>query len=77
MVMPDGMTGRQLVEKVRATRKLTKAIYVSGYSSEFCDKENVLEEGVNFMQKPYHPQALGEAIRRCLDHAPLDGCSTN
>lgn len=67
IVMPDGMTGRDLAEKIQAERPGLKAIFTSGYSSDIVGKDFVIEEGVNYLQKPYIPQKLMRAIRKCLD----------
>ncbi len=67
IVMPDGMTGRDLAEQVQAQKPGLKAIFTSGYSSDIVGKDFIIEEGVNFLQKPYMPQKLTRAVRKCLD----------
>jgi two-component system cell cycle sensor histidine kinase/response regulator CckA len=67
IVMPDGMTGRDLAEKVQADKPGLKAIFTSGYSSDIVGKDFILQEGLNFLQKPYQPQKLASAVRKCLD----------
>jgi len=67
IVMPDGITGRELAERLKAAKPGLKVIYTSGYSSEVVRQGIVIEEGINFLQKPYHPQHLAQTIRRCLD----------
>jgi PAS domain S-box-containing protein len=67
IVMPDGMTGRDLAEKVQLEKPGLKAIFTSGYSSEIVGKDFILQEGLNFLQKPYHAQKLAAAVRKCLD----------
>jgi len=44
-----------------------KIIYVSGYSAEVAGKDFPLEEGVNFLSKPFQTQKLAQTIRNCLD----------
>jgi PAS domain S-box-containing protein len=67
IVMPEGMTGRDLAEKLQAEKPGLKAIFTSGYSSDIVGKDFILQEGVNFLQKPYPPQNLTQAVRKCLD----------
>ena len=67
IVMPDGMTGRDLAEKIQAEKPGLKAIFTSGYSSDIVGKDFVIEDEVNFLQKPYVPQKLVRVIRKCLD----------
>jgi len=67
MVMPDGMTGRELAEKLQTDKPHLKVVFTTGYSSDLLGKDIVLREGVNFLQKPYHPQKLAQTIRNGLD----------
>jgi two-component system cell cycle sensor histidine kinase/response regulator CckA len=67
MVMPDGISGHQLAEKLKADNPQLKVIYTTGYSPELLGKDVVLQEGVNFLQKPYPPQKLVQTIRNGLE----------
>jgi CheY-like chemotaxis protein len=67
MVMPDGISGRQLAEKLKADNLQLKVVYTTGYSPELMGQEVALREGVNFLQKPYPPQKLVETVRKCLE----------
>jgi CheY-like chemotaxis protein len=67
VVMPDGMTGRELAEELQAERPELKVIYTSGYSAELVGGDFPMREGVNFLQKPYNPITLAETVRDCLD----------
>jgi CheY-like chemotaxis protein len=67
MVMPEGMTGRELGEKLLERKPELKIIYTSGYSPETIEREFFLHEGINFLQKPYAPRELIQVVRECLD----------
>jgi CheY-like chemotaxis protein len=67
LMLPDGQSGRLLAEKLAASRPSLKIIYTSGYSSDFVSEDFVLEEGVNFLQKPYELAHLRETIQRGFD----------
>lgn len=67
MVMPDGISGRQLAEKLKAENPGLKVIYTTGYSPELMGKDVVLKDGVNFLQKPYPPQKLVQTVRNGLE----------
>jgi CheY-like chemotaxis protein len=68
MVMPEGLTGRQLADRLKEQKTGLKVIYTSGYSVDLIsDQREALREGLNFLQKPYHPQLLTETVRSCLD----------
>jgi signal transduction histidine kinase len=67
MVMPDGMSGRQLAERLQAEAPDLKVIYTSGYSPGMAGKDIALLEGFNFLAKPYPPSRLANVVRDCLD----------
>ncbi len=67
MIMPGGMTGRELAETLRAENPVLKVIYTSGYSTDILEKASTLVEGFNFLQKPYQSQQLAQTVRKCLD----------
>ncbi|MCI0747699.1 MAG: response regulator [Verrucomicrobia subdivision 3 bacterium] len=66
MVMPEGMTGRELAEELKRRKPDLRVIYTSGYSAEVMGKEPELKN-VRFLQKPYPPPQLAQAVRECLD----------
>src|ERR1051325_8029236 len=66
MVMPEGMSGRELAEKLRRQKPELKVIYTSGYSADVMGQENGVRD-IKFLQKPYPPPELAQAVRECLD----------
>jgi CheY-like chemotaxis protein len=66
MIMPDGISGRQLAEKLKAENPKLKVIYTTGYSADLLGSEIVLVDGLNFLQKPYPPQKLVQTVRNGL-----------
>ncbi|MDB6025356.1 MAG: multi-sensor hybrid histidine kinase [Verrucomicrobiales bacterium] len=67
IVMPDGMTGCELGSNLQSKNPSLKVVFCSGYSTEMVGKDSILQEGVNFLQKPYTPQKLAQIVRDCLD----------
>ncbi|MFZ0825968.1 MAG: PAS domain S-box protein [Verrucomicrobiia bacterium] len=67
LIMPDNMNGRELAEKLKTERPALKVVFTSGYSADIVGKDFKLEPELNFLQKPYQPQALALTVRRCLD----------
>jgi CheY-like chemotaxis protein len=67
MVMPGGMTGKDLGERLLQENPKLKVIYASGYSSEVAARDFPLEEGVNFLSKPFQAQKLARIVRERLD----------
>jgi CheY-like chemotaxis protein len=66
MVMPNGMTGRQLAAELQATRPDLPIIYASGYSLDAIAPEFTVGDGVVFLPKPYLTDQLIDATWRCL-----------
>lgn len=60
VVMP-GMTGIELAEKIRASLPHMKVLCMSGY-----DMRPGLYPGMNFIEKPFRPDALLAKIRQML-----------
>jgi len=67
MIMPDGLTGREVAKQLQARKPALKVVYVSGYSMESDGTTFRLRPGTSFLQKPYQPQKLLQTIRDNLD----------
>jgi signal transduction histidine kinase/CheY-like chemotaxis protein len=67
MVMPDGMSGMELAQRLRDTHPDLKIIFASGYSMEELDTGFVRQGHALFLQKPYTHVSLPKAVRECLD----------
>jgi two-component system cell cycle sensor histidine kinase/response regulator CckA len=67
LVMPDGMTGKDLAQRILQENPKLKVIYMSGYSAEVVGKDFPLKEGVNFLTKPFQASKLAQTIRDNLD----------
>jgi len=72
LVMPGGLTGKELAQQLLQLNPRLKVIYSSGYSVEVAGTDLVLEDGVNFLAKPFQPHKLAQTIRQSLD-APAAG----
>jgi CheY-like chemotaxis protein len=66
VVMP-GMNGRQLATRLLGLHPEMKVLYSSGYSEDALGGQGIVEEGLHFLGKPYHPQALAKKLREILD----------
>jgi signal transduction histidine kinase len=67
MVMPGGLSGRDLAKKLQAENPELKVIYSSGYSLELLSCDSGLAEKFNFLPKPYTPEKLATVVRECLE----------
>jgi signal transduction histidine kinase/DNA-binding response OmpR family regulator len=66
VVMP-GMSGPQLIGCLIEICAEAKALYMSGYTDKAIVYHGVLEPGVNFLQKPFTPDAVLRKVREVLD----------
>src|SRR5450432_836773 len=71
LVMPEGLTGRQLVRRLQNDRPNLKVIFSSGHSCDLFGEDSFLDAETNFLQKPYRLDALVQMIRHCLDGVSL------
>jgi two-component system, cell cycle sensor histidine kinase and response regulator CckA len=65
VVMPV-MSGRELRDKLLATRPDLKVLFMSGYTSNIIAQHGVLEEGVQFIQKPFSMGILATKVRSMM-----------
>lgn len=66
VVMPQ-MSGRELADRLKATRPDMKVLFVSGYSDEDLMEHGPLPPGAAFLQKPFSLSALLEKTRKILN----------
>lgn len=69
-VMPDGMNGRQLAEKLLEDKPDLRMIFSSGYSVEIAGAGYRFREGVNFISKPFEIDSLLATVRQRLASTP-------
>jgi two-component system, cell cycle sensor histidine kinase and response regulator CckA len=69
MVMPEGVTGRELAEQLRAERPTLKVIFLSGYGEDVVGKDTdfIHRTKSRFLQKPCASRTLLETVRECFD----------
>jgi signal transduction histidine kinase/ActR/RegA family two-component response regulator len=66
VVMPE-MSGRDLTERLLALHPHLKSLYMSGYTADIISEQGILEEKVNFLQKPFSMEDMAEKVREALD----------
>jgi CheY-like chemotaxis protein len=67
VVMPE-MNGRELAEQLGAIRPNLKCLYMSGYTADLIARHGILDEGVNFIQKPFGSDELAARVRQVLNN---------
>jgi CheY-like chemotaxis protein len=67
LVMPGGIMGRELADRLCRRCPRLKVIYTSGYSLGMAGKDASLLKRQNFLPKPYSIGKLAQFVRECLD----------
>ena len=67
MVMPEGLTGLELTERLQALKPALKVIISSGYSLEIARAGVPTKAGVAYLPKPYEIGVLANLVRQCLE----------
>ena len=67
MVMPEGLSGRELAARLLAEKPGLKVIYTSGYTDDMLGESSPLRNNPNFLEKPFDPYKLLKRVRDCLD----------
>ncbi len=67
MVMPDGLNGRELADRLRTDKPDLKIIYCSGYANNMPGRDTPLRDNESFLEKPFEPSKLLQKIRDCAD----------
>lgn len=66
LVMPR-MGGKELYDKLMEKRRGIRVLYISGYTDNVIVHNFVMQDGVNFLQKPFRPQELLQKIRKVFE----------
>jgi PAS domain S-box-containing protein len=69
VVMPN-MSGPELANRLKTVRPGTKVLFMSGYTDDVILRHGMLEQGVQFIEKPFSPEALAGKVRAVLGPAP-------
>lgn len=74
VVMPE-MSGRELEKKLRELYPEIECIFMSGYTANVIAHRGILDDDVNFIQKPFSKKDLAVIVRRVLDQKMATGAS--
>jgi len=67
VILPGGMTGRDLAQATQRLHPEMRTLYVSGYPRDTLMRDGRLDEGVVLLSKPFTRNDLAQAVRRVLD----------
>jgi signal transduction histidine kinase/CheY-like chemotaxis protein len=66
VVMPE-MNGRELAKNLLSLYPKLKRLFMSGYTADVIAHHGVLDEGVQFIQKPFSGQTIAAKVREVLE----------
>ena len=69
IIMPR-MGGKAMAEWLQTTSPDLKILFTSGYTDDAITHHGTLEEGIEFLPKPYTPATLARKVRELLDASP-------
>jgi CheY-like chemotaxis protein len=69
IVMPEGVTGRELAEQLRTQKPALRIIFTSGYSRDVAGKDTEFMGRIKsyYLQKPCPSRVFIQTVRQCLD----------
>ncbi len=67
VTMP-GFSGVELARRLGEARSAMRALFISGYTDQEAAQWGKLSQPVQFLQKPFHPDAFLAKVRDILDH---------
>jgi CheY-like chemotaxis protein len=70
IVMPGGLTGVDVANRILAERPDLPVLYTSGYAPEYARKRFRVGPEVNFLEKPFEISQFRRVVRQLLDGVP-------
>ena len=70
VVMPK-MNGKDVAQNILRSRPDLKVIYMSGYTSDAIVSRGILDEGIEFLEKPFTPTSVATKVREVLDRPAM------
>jgi signal transduction histidine kinase/CheY-like chemotaxis protein len=76
VILPGGMTGRNLADEVKKHRPGLKVLFTSGYTDNSIVHHGRLDEGVLLLTKPYRKSQLAQMVRQALQGGTDQGADS-
>jgi PAS domain S-box-containing protein len=67
VIMPGGMNGKQLADRLTGMRNGMKVLYISGYADAGLFSKEQEHPRINLLEKPFSPRVLIQKVRDMLD----------
>jgi CheY-like chemotaxis protein len=71
VVLP-GRGGRELAERVRAVQPRIQVLFATGYNDDLILERQLVERGVEILQKPFTAESLSRTVRVVLDSDKIE-----
>ena len=72
VVLPGSIQGNDLAARLLVARPDLPVLFMSGYTRDATLHGRVLDEGANFLEKPFSPSTLAVKLREMLDRSSGD-----
>ncbi|HVZ64845.1 MAG TPA: ATP-binding protein [Lacunisphaera sp.] len=69
LIMPGGISGIQLARRLLQEKPALRVLYTSGYSTDFAGRDLTVQDGINYLAKPYELDRLFRMVRSALEGA--------
>jgi len=66
VIMPE-MNGKDLATKMQEIYPNIRVLFMSGYTADVITHQGVLNQGIQFLQKPFSRESLAKKVREVLD----------
>jgi len=66
VIMP-GMSGRDLAKRLLELHPTIKRLFISGFTADVIAQRGILDNGMNFLSKPFGRDALARKVREVLE----------
>jgi CheY-like chemotaxis protein len=67
IVLPDGISGVELADKLLLEKRDLVLLFTSGYNMDVLMQDFCFKETMALLKKPYAPHLLAQKVRECLD----------
>ncbi len=74
VIMPK-MSGKELYDRISETYPNLDVLYMSGYTENVIAHHGILDEGINFIEKPFRPKNFLRKVRSILNKKVQPGAS--
>jgi CheY-like chemotaxis protein len=65
VVLP-GMNGREIAERIQASRPEIAVLFTSGYTDDVIAHKGVIDRGVSYIPKPYTVEQIAAKVREVI-----------